>query len=354
MSLSPPTSPLRRSQIRIDRDEYDRLRSVASKYENLCQHLIRGGVDTDTIEILSKSHDSQSSETEAFDSFSSPDDEQSDSSIASTIVTYRGSPYSAGGPLYAVTKHTSLAPESDSESEIFSDSAISHDQSSLNPDDSASVVATRHTYEQSAKRTLQLGDLPPNISRADVVAVVRGGPVADIYFNLKERRAVVSFVHGEHARKYYNYAQETGVYIRGSLIKVTWALRQFILAPYVSQQLRGGASRNLVIRHYDRRITADSIRADLEHIHNLAVVSIELSGLDCYIGINSITAASFARTCMMSRYPYRGSRIEWAPDECMQSLSQLRPKTGARAPMSRAKTNLNRFSLLEIGGEKDM
>ncbi|KAM3499152.1 hypothetical protein MY10362_007569 [Beauveria mimosiformis] len=300
MSLSPPTSPLRRSQIRIDRDEYDRLRSVASKYENLCQNLIQGGVDTDAIEILSKSHDSQNHETEAFDNFSSPDDEQSDSSIASTIVTYRGSSYSVGGPLYAVTKHTGLASESDSESEV-SDSAISHDQTSLNPDDSASVVATRHTYEQSAKRTLQLGDLPPNTSRADVVAVVRGGPVADIYFNLKERRAVVSFVHGEHARKYYNYAQETGVYIRGSLIKVTWALRQFILAPYVSQQLRGGASRNLVIRHYDRRITANSIRADLEHIHNLAVVSIELSGLDCYIGINSITAASFARTCMMSR-----------------------------------------------------
>lgn len=148
-------------------------------------------------------------------------------------------------------------------------------------------------------------------------------------------------------------------------INVSWSVRQFILAPYVSQQLRGGASRNLVVRHYDRRITAESIRADLEHIHNLSVINIEFSGLDCYISINSITAASFARTCMMSRLyvflswyrtiltaacsPYRGSRIEWAPDECMQSLGQPKSKTATRTTMAQTKANLNRFSLLEIG-----
>lgn len=228
---------------------------------------------------------------------------------------------------------------------------MSNDQSSLQPNDSASVVATRLIYEKNARRTLLLSDLPPHTSRADVVAVVRGGAVVDIHFIFKENRAAVSFVHGRNAQKYYEYAQENGVYIRGSMISVTWSPRQFVLATYVSKQLRGGASRILVVRHYDRRITADSIRADLEHIHNLSVISVVFEGLNCYISINSITAASFARTCMMSRFPYRASRIEWAPDECMQSLAQLKPKTSGYASTSQPKPNVNRFSPLEVGGE---
>ncbi|KAJ4151264.1 hypothetical protein LMH87_011975 [Akanthomyces muscarius] len=353
MVLSPHLPPLHRSQVRIDRSEYERLLLVASKYESLCQHLIRGGVDTDTIEILSKNHDPQDYENDSFNRSGSPDDGQTDSSPTSTVVNYRGRSHSTGGHHYPVRKHTCLAPESDTESEVFSESIISNDRSSLDPDDSASVVATRHSYEQNARRTLQLSDLPPSTSRADVVAVVRGGPVVDIYFNFKEQRVSVSFVHGDHARKYYDYAQASGVYIRGSIINVSWSIRQFILAPYVSQQLRGGASRNLVVRHYDRRITAESIRADLEHIHNLSVINVEFSGLDCYISINSITAASFARTCMMSRLPYKGSRIEWAPDECMKSLGQLKSKIGMRTCMAQTRANLNRFSLLDIGEDRE-
>ncbi|OAR01802.1 hypothetical protein LLEC1_00678 [Akanthomyces lecanii] len=353
MVLSPHLSPLHRSQVRIDRNEYDRLQLVASKYGNLCKHLIRGGVDRDTIEILSKNHGPQDYENDSLDRSGSPDDERADSSPTTTIVNYRGRSYSAGGPHYPVRKPTCLVSESDTESEVFSESIMSNDRSSLDPDDSASAVATRHSYEQNARRTLQLSDLPPNTSRTDVVALVRGGPVVDIYFNFREQRVSVSFVHGDHARKYYDYAQATGLYIRGSIISVSWSTRQFILAPYVSQQLRGGASRNLVVRHYDRRITAESVRADLEHIHNLSVINVEFSGLDCYISTNSITAASFARTCMMSRLPYRGSRIEWAPDECMQPLSQLKSKIGTGASMAQTKANLNRFSLLDIGEDMD-
>ncbi|TQW00092.1 RNA recognition motif containing protein [Cordyceps javanica] len=333
--------PLHRSQIRIDRSEYDRLLIVASKYENLCQHLIRGGIDAD---ILSKNYGPGNHENDSLNSHVSPDDGYADSSRTSTIVNYRGGSYSAGGSVFVVNTQSGLiASENGSESEFFVESISSNDQGSLSPNDPASVVATRHSYEPNARRTLQLGNLPPQTSLADIVSVVRGGPIVDIYLNIKKMQAVVSFVHGEHSWKYYNYAQETGVCIRGSVV-----------SPYVCQQLRGGASRNLVVRHYDRRITADSIRADLEHIHNLSVIGIEFSGLDCYIGINSITAASFARTCMMSLYsPYRGSRIEWAPDECMQSLAELKSKTSVHTPVDLAKANTNRFSLLDVNREQD-
>lgn len=62
-----------------------------------------------------------------------------------------------------------------------------------------------------------------------------------------------------------------------------------------------GATRNLVIRRYDPRITEQTIRDDLDHIHNLVIIKVEFVGGSCYIRTNSVNNAMFARTCMMSR-----------------------------------------------------
>lgn len=62
-----------------------------------------------------------------------------------------------------------------------------------------------------------------------------------------------------------------------------------------------GASRNLVIRGCDKRLTEDTIREDLDHIHNLVVVKVEFIGGNCHINLNSVHNAVYARQCMMSR-----------------------------------------------------
>lgn len=67
-----------------------------------------------------------------------------------------------------------------------------------------------------------------------------------------------------------------------------------------------GATRNLIIKRCSSSHTEDSIREDLDHIHNLVPVKIEFIGGDCYIQTNSVVCATFARTCMMSRqYVFR-------------------------------------------------
>ena len=62
-----------------------------------------------------------------------------------------------------------------------------------------------------------------------------------------------------------------------------------------------GATRNLVVHGYDNRHTEDVVRDDLEHIHNLVVVKVEFIGGNCYIGLNSVHNAIYARQCMLSR-----------------------------------------------------
>jgi len=85
-------------------------------------------------------------------------------------------------------------------------------------------------------------------------------------------------------------------------VNVRWADRQFILPGHVSHKIaNNGASRNLVVVNRTARHTAESIREDLDHVHNLVVVSITFEGNDAYISTTSVHNAMYARTCMMSR-----------------------------------------------------
>ncbi len=74
-----------------------------------------------------------------------------------------------------------------------------------------------------------------------------------------------------------------------------------MLPGHVANKIGMGATRNLVVHGYDNRHTEDVVRDDLEHIHNLVVVKVEFIGGNCYIGLNSVHNAIYARQCMLSR-----------------------------------------------------
>ena len=103
------------------------------------------------------------------------------------------------------------------------------------------------------------------------------------------------------------------------------------------------------------RVSEDQIRDHLDHIHNLVVVDVYFKNGDAYISTNSIHNALFARTCMMSRTVYRGTRIDWVPDECAVPLPQ--PNMRARPPLMHvASTPLsmgNTYALLDTGSDVD-
>lgn len=84
-------------------------------------------------------------------------------------------------------------------------------------------------------------------------------------------------------------------------IFIKWADRHFILPGHVANKIAVGATRNLVIRRCSAHHTENSIREDMEHIHNLVVIKVEFVGGSCFVKTNSVHNAMFARTCMMSR-----------------------------------------------------
>lgn len=104
------------------------------------------------------------------------------------------------------------------------------------------------------------------------------------------------------------------------------------------------------MRFAQPNMTADSIREDLDHIHRLEIISIMFEGGHAYISTNSIARAITARTCLLSRFKYKDSRIEFYPDECDQPLPRIAEKKSTRQtpPSDKAATfsRINRYALL--------
>jgi hypothetical protein len=101
--------------------------------------------------------------------------------------------------------------------------------------------------------------------------------------------------------------------------------------------------------------TPDSIRNDLEHIHHLEVVDVTtLAGGHLLVSTNDVSLAVTARTCMSSRLKYKGSRVEFYPDECWEPLPPVVRQTPQGVPQSpKKKTFTNRFEMLAGTDEEE-
>jgi hypothetical protein len=141
-------------------------------------------------------------------------------------------------------------------------------------------------------------------------------------------------------------------------VEVCWNDRHFILPKHVAGKILGGATRNLIVRGIGPNRTAEQIRIDLEHIHNLVVIDIIFESGDAILLLNSVHNALYARTCMMSRAAYKGLKIEFYPDECAQALPDIirysAKKTVSQPSAKKAPAPLvNRFQMLNMEGTED-
>ncbi|KAI1413750.1 hypothetical protein F5Y13DRAFT_198533 [Hypoxylon sp. FL1857] len=221
-------------------------------------------------------------------------------------------------------------------------------------------------YPLVAKRTLFLANVPLGVTFWDVTSVIRGGPLADVFLRNMNRYAIISFLSDEDAKAFFEYAEKNGLYIKNHKIVVTWALRQFSLTPHIAQRAADGATRNLIIRNCHSGLSASMIRADLEHIHGLTVIKIDVDGNDYHIKTNSIHHALFAKSCMQSRLMYKSSHIIWDVDECDQPLEttqetqakQMAQPTGQQPTLPKKPlfSMQNRFASLNFSesGDGDM
>ncbi|PWY84626.1 hypothetical protein BO94DRAFT_536204 [Aspergillus sclerotioniger CBS 115572] len=204
----------------------------------------------------------------------------------------------------------------------------------------------------SAQRTVMIRNLPDRVTHREIVAAVRGGALLHIYLRAREHIASVSFVEESAARDFLLHTKTYGLYMAGKRVEVGWNDRQFYLPPYVRVKINNGASRNLVIYNVQPNVTEWVIRKDLEHIHNLIVIAVKFKNGNAYISTNSVHNALFARSCMMSRFMYKGMKIGFYADECMESPAKIAKKE-PQVPSKKTTSVPNRFQLLSLDGVED-
>lgn len=60
-------------------------------------------------------------------------------------------------------------------------------------------------------------------------------------------------------------------------------------------KIHAGATRNIILHGVNPIITESLIRRDLDHIHNLVIISVRFEHGNAYISTNSVHNALFAR-----------------------------------------------------------
>lgn len=73
-------------------------------------------------------------------------------------------------------------------------------------------------YNRAEQRTIVASNLSDRTTHKDLVNVMRGGALLDIFLRANDRSASISFVEGSAAQGFMNYVKRNDVYIHGKRV----------------------------------------------------------------------------------------------------------------------------------------
>ncbi|KAL8673126.1 MAG: hypothetical protein Q9168_002458 [Polycauliona sp. 1 TL-2023] len=347
------STPLDLPVVSIPKVDHDNLLQMAHEYMSLRDALHRGGIAQETLETLIRGPNDTEGSAPIFEgSLSNTRDGQRP--IGGVRVThphgkeadhrFLDSPSRSNSPANGLHRDR---PSSGLDKNSFAASFARRDGG-------VPLYAPKSDDQSDRKkdqRTILLQNLPDTVTHKDIVDIVRGGMLLDVYLRTQDKSASISFVDGSSAQAFLSHAKRNGLYIRGRRLILDWSERQFYMPGHVAGKIRIGATRNLIIRSVKPNITEERLREDLDHIHNLIIISISYIDGNVYLSLNSIHNALFARTCMMSRAMYKGMKIEWYPDECALPLPKTEHtvrKEPTFTPKLKTNPMVNRFQMLNM------
>ncbi|KAL7917910.1 hypothetical protein ACQKWADRAFT_331293 [Trichoderma austrokoningii] len=364
--------PLPEETVTIPRTDYENLVRTAQNHSSLCRCLLSIPItDVRIIEALNVCLNSQtvtypstSPDQYLYATESNANDEDDSLSYTSTPRTlncrsFTSSPYidPARLGIYPLPppRQSNQSANGGSTYAGFSPPRIydiddEHETSSGSFDRAVSIPKPSFARASEQWRSVRLVNLPEGTTYSDIAGAVRGGLVYEFYIN--HDTATITFVEAAAAEAYFAHVRSNGLFLKNKRMGIRWSQRYQTLPSHHMNRIDKGATRNMVLRKCGTSHTEDSLREDLEHIHNLHVVSIEFRDGDWHIGTNSVTNAMYARTCMTSRLKYKPIRIEWDFDECAQPLSEMpsaRHQFASRSVAPRRQLRVrtpNRFQVL--------
>ncbi|KAI1660340.1 hypothetical protein F4813DRAFT_400615 [Daldinia decipiens] len=312
-------------------NEYEDLMRFQRQYANLTRHLVQEGMTKERITALSQDEPPGAQAGKVKCKVSHP--EQKDTSTTSGKLKEGRVPSS-----------DKQAPDNPAKSKFLSSGIQPRFKEPWRHD------ADGPQLPIGSKTTFCLKGLLNSMTFWDITSVVRGGSLSGLRWTPGAEVAFLSFVEEEAAMSFYDHVQKNGLYIQQRMIHVSWADRPYYVNNDLATQIRKGASRNLIIRDCEGKLTERDIREDTEHIEKLVIIKVIFSDGHCRIKTNSIFDAMTAKMCMQSRRKYKQWVIQWDHDECsepfdspQESRSSKQKATSSTKPATRGH---NRFASL--------
>ena len=94
------------------------------------------------------------------------------------------------------------------------------DDNSFPSDEKDETGGRYHNYETKEQRTIFMKGLSDRTTHADIVNVVKGGALLDVFLRPRDRMASVSFVEPSAAQAFLNYAKRNDIYLNGKRVSL--------------------------------------------------------------------------------------------------------------------------------------
>ncbi|KIV89642.1 hypothetical protein PV10_07028 [Exophiala mesophila] len=310
-----PSFTTETQNVSIPPSEYQALVETKLQYLALRQALLSGGVEAEALDVLIKTN--ICSISPSADLPLNPIDQDAQGS-SSTSPSETSSVACSATPVIKRRRPDAISTQTPSK---FDTNVTGY-----------ATYGSPSSEEDSVDRAVVLTSCSPHTTLADITDAIRGGALLRVFMRPGARTAFLTFIQGAAAENLVRYSRQNPIYIKGQQVsafdisrkfsnekKVTvkWDERQQHLSAYLVRQIyQNKASRNLVIRFANPDMTPADVQSDLEHIHGLDIVRITRQGSHLFVSTNSVQHALTARYCMMSRFKYKGTKIEFCQDEC--------------------------------------
>ena len=88
----------------------------------------------------------------------------------------------------------------------------------------------RQSFQKHAKRTLLFVNLPEGTTHLEIVNVIKGGMLLDVYLRSQDRTASVSFLEELAAQEFFRHVKRHDLYIRGKRVRKAFPAQQIFLS----------------------------------------------------------------------------------------------------------------------------
>ncbi|UPX14207.1 uncharacterized protein EKO05_0004697 [Ascochyta rabiei] len=219
------------NNVTISQAEHNRLQQCTRDYNLLKSALFRGGLTAETLNTLLASEGDATNDSTSLRSQSAEKTFARPSTIPVTVTAFHKgtSPSSddtgTGSELLDLPQSRPLyRAYSTDQHEVYMDNYAQEDDEQEQVEGYGHERDRRKRIPVHDQRTILITNLADRTTHKDLVGVIRGGQLLDIFLR-SDRAATVSFVEG--AANFLAYVKRNDIYLHAKRLEFRWADRQF-------------------------------------------------------------------------------------------------------------------------------